>query len=470
MTTVSARARSAAIVRDGAVLAAGAAAGAILALAAYFVSPVAALVLAAAVVIVLLVLSEPLLGVAGGLLLVPLESLNIQAGAAAGVTPAEALFFLAAGSATLRIVAGPLPRNIAGAHLAFAALIAAVAAGAFFTLDLAVLGKIVVAWTVFLLLSIHVSGADERQVRHMVAVIVASCAALAALAVAGAGDLELRAGGAQASNRATGAFNHPNLLAMYLGLGLPLAIVSAIQARGVWRVVGAAATCLILAALLLTLSRAAILASVVAVGMLLAWPAFRRTLAVGVIVVIVTAPLGLAPLLESRDASIIRTRLGTITQERDTNPRLRIYSMAPEMIADRPVLGFGIGSFARWSPDYGMRDRYGVPFAHAHNVALTIAVEAGLLGLAALAAFFWQLASLARRVVRVRRSPLHGVGVALVAAFAATAVVSLTDYPLRSNPVTALFMIEVGLLVAVASSMTPTLAAKGGGARRSKGE
>jgi O-antigen ligase len=453
---------------EAGLVAGAAAASALFVLVAYVASPMIALALAVAAVGAAVVLTNPMAGIYAALLAVVAEPLNLTAGAV-GLSAAEAVLLATAASVALHLVAGSVRRRVDPAHAAFGALVLVAATGAFFAVDVAIVGKIVLMWSVFLVLSVYVAGAEEHQVRRLAAAIVASCAALGLFAVLGAGDLQSREGGQGAEGRASGAFNHPNLLAQYLVLGLPLAIVAAVEARGRWRPVALAAAALIAIALLLTLTRAAIIGGAVGVLALMVWPRFRRAAAIGLCVVMAGLPLGLSAVTQSRDAQIIRTRLSTVGAETETNPRLRIYERAPSMLADRPLLGVGIGNFYVWSPLYGMRDKGGFVFEHAHNVALTIALETGLIGLAALVAFVWRMAAVCLRVVRQRAGPLHGIGVGVVAGFASIATVSLTDYPLRSNPVTAVLLLEVGLLLAVARLSAGRTSERGAGAPQGAG-
>ena len=179
--------------------------------------------------------------------------------------------------------------------------------------------------------------------------------------------------------------------------------------------------------LLLTLSRQGVIGMFLAVLVLLAWPPFRRWLfALLGIVVLVTA-LNFGTLTSQRDAAVVGSRLSIVGERLQTltegqqikqDQRVKIWSAAPAMIADRPFFGVGAANYSVWSPRYNVMEAPGVAFDHAHDVFLTIAIEEGIVGLAVFLLF---LAAVVVSGARALRSggPDKPLALAIVAALVA---------------------------------------------------
>ena len=117
------------------------------------------------------------------------------------------------------------------------------------------------------------------------------------------------------------------------------------------------------------------------------------------------------------------------------------------MVLDHPVFGVGANEFSLVAPSYGLIDPItGYTFEHPHNIVLTIAVELGLVGLAAL---LWLVAGLLRVLWRARATAPadRAAAVAIAAAFTAVAVQGLVDYTLRSNVLVAVLAVLAGCAV-----------------------
>lgn len=432
-------------------LAAMAACGAFYTLLAYRFSPLAAVAPFVVAPAGLLILSHPMLGVYLGVLATPLEYLNVGLGTAVDLSAGEAIYLVTAVSFGIQTLVRPrMP--LAGTQIGFAALIGASALGLGFAPDTFAVFKVVLMWTAFLALSVLVARGDRQQLKWLIVCITAAAGIVSLVAITGTTTIELRGGGANASGRAQAGFSSPNLLAFFLVLALCPALALGLVERR-WRRYGSlAATGLIFAALMLTLSRGAIIGALVSLLVMLSWPTFRRILAGLLFAVVVFTALNLNPIVNSPEVALVNKRFSTLVsgQEGRTNPRVRIYERAPDMIADAPLVGIGAANFSIVSPSYGLGDLGGDPFAHAHNVPLTIAVETGLIGLAALLAFVLGLARNSLIVLRARWLPEYGLGVGLVAGLAGLFANSMTDYPLRANPVMAVLMLEVGAVLAYA--------------------
>ena len=337
------------------------------------------------------------------------------------------------------------------AHVAFGVLICISAVGVVFAPDYPVVLRIVLMWSAFLLLSIYTAAASSEQLRWLFVAIAVSGSILALLALTSGQTIELRGGGATATNRAQASFAHPAVLAFFLVLALPCAICLSLADRAWLRLPMLVASGVMLAGLMLTLTRGAIIGAAVSLAVLLWLPRFRLLAATLLAGMLIFGATNLTPLLSSPQASVVATRLSTVTgSEIQTNPRLRIYRGAPEMVIDHPLFGIGAGNFSKVSPLYGLRDLGGDTFEHAHDLPLTIAVETGLLGLVALLVFLVGLGWEATAILAWRRTPAFTLAMAPVAAIAGLLASSVTDYPLRTNLIMALFMIQAGALIAFA--------------------
>lgn len=428
-----------------------AALAAFLTLVAYVASPAIALALPLGLTLTAAIFWRPIYGVYAGFLAVPLELYSIRLGGEAGLSGAEFLLLLAAVATAARLLFTRERAQLHAPQIAFLALVAISLLGVFVAEDTFVVWKVVVMWSAFALLSVLVAGSDLQALRNIMTCLAISGGICGLIAVLGGGPQELVAGGALATNRAQGTFSGPNVLAFYLLMTLPPALVMSFQARPLLRPVMAACAGLAIAALLLTLSRGSIIGAMVALAVLLAYAPFRRVAIGLLVVVLVFGAFNVGAIERSRQVELVGKRLASVSSSarEGTNPRFQIWRTTQEIIANYPWLGIGQGNFSAISPRYGLRDVGGPAYDHAHNVPLNIAVETGIGGLALLLLLVVLVARACRRALRVRAGPFYPLALAATAMLAAIATAGLTDFPLRVNPVLAAIMVAIGVVIAV---------------------
>jgi hypothetical protein len=229
--------------------------------------------------------------------------------------------------------------------------------------------------------------------------------------------------------RATGTFSNPNVLGGYLLLLLPLgAMASAYVARvrGMWTALALAGGFGFLA-LVFTLSRAAVLTSLVAiaVGVLVSDLRYRRWLLL--VVVAAAAAIGVLAGGCGSDATASYGRADE-------------WQATLDVIRDNPVWGVGLGrlGFVLQAQDPQSTAR------HAHNLFLTWWAEAGT---GALIAWLWLSVALLWRSLRaaLRGSAAARTGlVALLGFFG----FSMLDHPANTDRVALAFWIVAGFAAA----------------------
>lgn len=391
---------------------------------------------------------KPEVGLYAALLAVPLEAFNLSLGVG-GLSPTEGLFFLTAASVGLRMAAGIRSRHAHPALIGLAVLLAVIAIGFFYAENTVVITKIMVVWTSFVVVAVHVATLGRVEIERALLALAVAGGVVGIVAITGAGQQEALAGGAIVTGRAQAGFQHPNVLAFFIVLTLPGALVLA--ARGpVWRrsLAGAAAS-LALAGLVLTLTRGAILGAALSLLVLLWWAPFRRFSGVLLVGLALFSAFNFQRLTQSQEFAVVSKRLETVTNFGSTSgSRLTIWKVVPDMVADHPFLGVGMGNFSVASPHYGLRDIKGTAFDHAHNVVLTMAAELGLIGLALFMFLTYLVARTAVRALRNRGSPDFPLALACSSALLGIAGSSISDVPYRTNAITGVLMLHIGALVA----------------------
>ncbi|MCM2314995.1 MAG: O-antigen ligase family protein [Thermoanaerobaculia bacterium] len=176
----------------------------------------------------------------------------------------------------------------------------------------------------------------------------------------------------------------------------------------------------------------------------------KRTLAIGAIAVLAITAIAFAALPQLRKrASDARTLVAAGQFDALTSYRVGAWAAAGEMIASRPLAGFGPGSFAsqfvpqrieaekRWGRRFANPYLLGGSYEEAHCDYLQSAAEAGLVAtiLFALSAVLVAWALL--RAVRDSGRATRAEGWMLAALAIALAVAALTWFPMQ-RPVTAL--------------------------------
>ncbi len=185
------------------------------------------------------------------------------------------------------------------------------------------------------------------------------------------------------------------------------------------------ASAIVALGLVLTWSRGAWLGAILGLGTLLVVTSNRR-LWVGVLaaaaLLTVATPV-VAPRWQQQSS-----RLYNVAVTEGPFSRIRVWKVALRIIADHPVLGTGLGTFASAYERYTGENPSEVP-PTAHELFLNFGVETGILGLAALLYF---LGTGTQTMVRwYRRSPpgssQRAMSAAVLAAFAALMGHQLVD-------------------------------------------
>jgi putative inorganic carbon (hco3(-)) transporter len=212
------------------------------------------------------------------------------------------------------------------------------------------------------------------------------------------------------SGRQSGPVGEPNRYAQVLVVVVPLAwMLSRRHPEVALRVGGGVVVVLLVAAVGLTLSRGAAVAFVLVLGTAVALRAIGPT-HLAVLVVGVLALLAIRPDYAERITSL--SAIGGLRAEQIAEADGAVRSRHTQVLAallaisEHPVLGVGPGMFPERYPDYAQQvgGRTRLEPRQAHNLALGIAADTGLLGFACVAG---AVAVTLRRLLQVRRRLAH---------------------------------------------------------------
>jgi O-antigen ligase len=220
--------------------------------------------------------------------------------------------------------------------------------------------------------------------------------------------------------RAVGTFGAYDIMGMAIVVSCALLAVLAVSfgARANWRALSLAVAPLLVVPLVLSLSRGAWLAVIVAVvAMAIASGVRRFLVSVAVVAVVVIVGLGIV----RPDLGIVGERASSVlaspnSPDRSVHDRYDLWTAAFAMWRDHPLTGVGMKNFFLWRDAYApvslssgseISDPQGgsrrVALLSPHNQYLLTLSEQGLVGMAAFAWLF--LAVLARTVRRLARTP-----------------------------------------------------------------
>jgi O-antigen ligase len=390
--------------------------------------------------------------------LIPLE-LAAASFSGGAVSPTEAAVTLAGlGWVARRVVEGrplftPSPLN---APLVL--LLLATAAGLAVGEETGTAAKrLVIGTSLFFVIQMLASEGSARTVRSLLVVLVGSGAVVAMVAVIGAaGDRpELVGFGGLAKDRATGSFEEPNLLASFLGFALPAALALAFATRVIFRPALLAAFGLILIGIVLSLSRGGLLAAAAGTLVMLGWRPVRRAALVAAVVILSFGAFSAAPLPGSQYVQLVTNRIESVryTGAATGDFRRELWATTPAIIGDNLVVGIGPGNYPNVSQRYGLIDpNQGDAVEHAHSVYLTVAAEAGVLGIVALLLLAVRLPGLLIGACRRNAGWDRGLAFAVAGGLTAFGVQGLVDHTLWSNTIAALVAIFLGLALVLRRS------------------
>lgn len=197
---------------------------------------------------------------------------------------------------------------------------------------------------------------------------------------------------------------HPNIMGGLTALLLPYILAFGLIARRrgqlLWLVLAAVSTAIAVAALILSASRGATLALVVAFSTWALWNLSQRLGAVSrlsqrQVLVLLLFPVPVVLMLVALRSGGLETLFGHMPGAASGMSRLTLARQTTELIGDFPYTGGGLGSFPGLYSHYILV----IPFyflPNGHNVFLDVALEQGLLGMLAFSGIclgaFWLLA------------------------------------------------------------------------------
>jgi len=252
--------------------------------------------------------------------------------------------------------------------------------------------------------------------------------------------------------RTNSVFFDPNIYGRFLVIAMLAVAATILHTRRRELLAGGSVVLAALwAGLVLTLSQSSFVALLVGLGTLavLQWGVRRTLLPAAVVVVLATAAVAISPGTFGIDFGNLDASSGG---------RSGLVSSGSDLFAERPLQGFGSGSF---EVEYSERHRAGADSAvTSHTIPITVASEQGVLGLLA------YLALLAAAFVRL----LRGAGAAPTRAFVAAAFLALVVHTLfyaafLEDPVT-WALLGLGTALAAQAARVPRRRAAGVAASR----
>jgi O-antigen ligase len=233
--------------------------------------------------------------------------------------------------------------------------------------------------------------------------------------------------------RADATMAHPDFLGIFLAMLLPLAVAKLISSQsGLTRLLAANLAIVLSLGLVATFTRAAWIGAVMGLAIVLAFGRGRfRVVPVVVLAAVLVIAFGaLAWFVAARPASVpsgvanIYARIASIPDlsSGSTAERLAVWKDTPPLIAARPILGWGPGTFGLVYPRFQTANRNAVLFDFPHEEALDVLAAQGVVGFVA---YLWILFAFVRAFWTSR----HRAGaVALFAAWVAYQVSMQVDF------------------------------------------
>ena len=299
---------------------------------------------------------------------------------------------------------------------------------------------------------------DMHDLRILLGGFIASGVAIAIITFSetrGLGQVSTEFGGSEIiSGRLEGAFDSPNQLGSLCALMVPVATGLVFGARTLrWRVISGLCLIVLLATLMLSLSRGAWIGAAIALlFMLVKLPQARRLLLILAVPMIIVGFFVWSLTGTKTDVKIVGERARAITVLSPYDDRRVIYREAYREIRENPLLGVGPGGFPVASTRV-VSESATLSYSHAHNLYLNWAAEVGLPSVIIIFGFGISLAMagmIAGRGARVRGDPRdRAIVIGIGAALLTVPVQGFFDYVIP-NPVvyTAMWTLIGALLVA----------------------
>jgi putative inorganic carbon (HCO3(-)) transporter len=418
---------------------------------AYAIGPLALPAVLGAVLFVVTAFARPVLGLAGAVLMMPLDAfaLSLPVGA---LSPAEASLVVVALSWVFRAalephtVALPRPRDAP-----LAVLVVVVAAGVLVAVDLSPVLRVTILWSIFYLVYLQAQSLSAGEIRLVLIAAAVAAGILGGIGVTNylqSGTPELYAGGAITGDRAVGSFADPNYYAALLALAALPAIVLALAdvRRDGWLLAPAAVA---LAGLAFSLSRGAMLGLAVGLLLLLSWTRARRVAVVAAAAVLVLTLAGGNPLIRSEQVGTVSERLSSLQNPTRESRRPEIWQTSVDIAVEHSLVGIGVNQFEHEAAQRSLVEQ-GRTLENAHSIPLNLAAETGVIGLAAFLVWIGQLVARSLRALTARDRLVRALSFGVSAALAAFLVQGLTVTLIRVPVLTGMLFLFAGLLTRLA--------------------
>lgn len=210
------------------------------------------------------------------------------------------------------------------------------------------------------------------------------------------------------SQRVSGPFAHPVSMGAYCAITLPVALRAAASAWRPCAVLGRVAVVALLATIMLSQTRMAMLAAVAVIGLAIVLSSRRKELlalvASAAVIMVFVFGIGALAAQTSILSSALSYRgesIGETTAKQNVAGRTSLYVTGWRAFQERPLVGYGmrVPTNHAQSPVFM---KYGQAYAF-ESYAVVLPLEVGVVGVGVLAAFLFSLLHVARRAIASRR-------------------------------------------------------------------
>jgi O-antigen ligase len=251
--------------------------------------------------------------------------------------------------------------------------------------------------------------------------------------------------------RVGGTMGHPNVLAAFFVLMLPLALALILsELKFLYKAFLAFVLLAGTTTLILTLSRGGWMSFAIGALVIVFLASRSKVLHYGSNTFVLTTMIAVFVLIGIAFSGDIYLKI-TASQESSLVSRWELMKSAIAMIKDHPIVGVGVNSFSFVFPDY---DHSGIPWGPwnppVHNIYLLVWSETGTVGLASFIIIIIFLYRIGFRILKNTRDiTTLCVTMGLMGSLTGAFIHFSVDWNFRTDPLQRTFYLLVGLLAAI---------------------